>query len=456
MRFSDYLTETFWAAVDKALPLVYGLGYIFVVVRVLSKNEFGLLGLIELIVYFVLMVDNTLVQTPMAKFAAETKESVWAIPNGFFLSFAVLTLCGLACIAGKGLLANLLNAPELRNILWLVPLLLAAGYIKNLTAQICIARQWTGRLAVIDSIYFLGSLGLLTTWQALGMLTTADQVVMANVYLAGAASAAGVILTASVLRCAQWQIHRHALRRFWAFGRYSFGAGLGAYLNGNIDTILIARFFGPVPVAIYRAGKVIYRFYNAFSQAAQVIIMPLASQLAAAGQKSSLRALFEKSVYFSCLLLFPFNLLLLFGADWILEQLYSGQYMEAVPVFRWLLLGAFFLPWGTVGINMLLGAGQPKLSFRITWMVVVVNFLSCFFLVQAFGVNGAAMAIALTTVAGAILTASHIKPLTEFTWKGIFQRHADAVNFFKTLWQKKAAAFDKPVDGTGGDEVKAN
>ncbi len=454
MRFSDYLTETFWAAIDKALPLAYGFGYIFVVVRVLSKNEFGLLGLFELIVYFILMVDNTLVQTPMAKFVAETKESVWAIPNGFFLSFTVLTFCGLACIAGKTLLANLLNAPELRNMLWLVPLLLAAGYIKNLTGQICVARQWTGRLVVIDAIYFLGSLGLLAIWQAAGTLTSATQVVLANVYLALAASVIGASLAAPVLWRAKWQIHRQDLRRFWAFSRYSFGAGLGAYLNGNVDTILIARFFGPVPVAIYRAGKVIYRFYNAFSQAAQVVILPLASQLAAAGQKSALRALFEKSVYFSCVLLFPLNCLLLLGADWILDQLYSGQYMEAVPVFRWLLIGAFFLPWGTVGINMLIGIGKPKLSFRITWIVVSINFLGCFFLIQAFGINGAAMAIALTTAGGAALAAHYIKTLTEFTWRGVLQRHADAVNFFKTLWQKKAFTLDERAGGAGGDEAK--
>jgi O-antigen/teichoic acid export membrane protein len=436
MRFSDHLTETFWAAIDKALPLLYGFGYIFVVVRVLSKNEFGLLGLIELIVYFILMVDNTLAQMPMAKFAAETKESVWAIPNGFFLSFTVLAGCGLACMAGKTLLADLLNAPELRHILWLVPWLLAAGYVKNLTGQICIARQWTGRLVAIDAIYFLGSLTLLAVWQAAGTLASATQVVLANVYLALAASAAGLALTAPVLWRVKWQIRRQDLQRFWAFSRYSFGAGLGAYLNGNVDAILIARFFGPVPLAIYRAGKVIYRFYNAFSQAVQVVILPLASQLAAAGEKPALRALFEKSIYFSCLLLFPLNGLLLLGAEWILDRLYSGQYMEAVPVFRWLLLGAFFLPWGTVGINLLLGAGKPKLSFRITWIVAAINVAASFFLIQAFGIDGAAMAIALTSAAGAVLAARHIKPLTGFTWKGILQRHDDAVNFFKTLWQK--------------------
>ncbi len=71
MRFSDYLTETFWAAVDKALPLIYGFGYVFVVARVLSKREFGSLAQIEIIYYFVLMLDLAIAQTPMANRSAQ-------------------------------------------------------------------------------------------------------------------------------------------------------------------------------------------------------------------------------------------------------------------------------------------------------------------------------------------------------------------------------------------------
>ena len=47
------------------------------------------------------------------------------------------------------------------------------------------------------------------------------------------------------------------------------------------------------------------------------------------------------------------------------------------------LIGAFFLPWGTVGINVLLGADKPKLSFRITWAVVAVNAVFSYFFIKA-------------------------------------------------------------------------
>ncbi|MFA4948344.1 MAG: oligosaccharide flippase family protein [Candidatus Krumholzibacteriia bacterium] len=433
MRFSDYLTETFWAAVDKALPLIYGFGYIFLVARVLPKTEFGWLAQFEIVYYFILMLDLAIAQTPMAKFTAETKESVWAIPNGYFLSFVVLSGSGIACVVAKESLANWLNAPGLQNIILSVPVLLAAGYFKTLSGQICVARNWTGRLVVIDAVYFLGSLTLLMIMSFLGMLSSARQVIWANIYLAAAASLVGVLLTFPVLKRVSWRLHREHMKRFLAFSRYSLGAGFGAYLNGFIDVILVSRFLGTVPVGIYRAGKIIYRFYNAFSQAAQVIILPLASRFSASGQMTSLRALYEKSIYFSYLLLLPLNAFLLLSADWIVALLYSGKYPEAVPVFRWLLIGAFFLPWGTVGINILLGADKPKLSFRITWIVVAVNMVCSYFFIKSFGVNGAAMVIGITSLVGAILTTYYIKSFIHFTWRGIIYRHVDVVNYVKTI-----------------------
>jgi O-antigen/teichoic acid export membrane protein len=270
------------------------------------------------------------------------------------------------------------------------------------------------------------------------MLATATQVILANVYMAVAASAIGAIFTSQVLLQLNWRIKLQDTARFFSFGKYSFASGMGAYLNGYIDTIFIARFFDPVAVASYRAGKVIYRLYNAFSQAAQVIVLPLASKLQAPEQKSELRALFEKSVFFSYVALLPLNALLLIGAGWMFSLLYSGQYPEAISVFRWLIIGTFFFPWGAVGINILLGAGKPRLSSRITWMVVAVNFVCSIFFIQRFGINGAAMVIVVTSLVGATLTAYYVKSLTHFTWRGIIQRHSDVVSFVKAIWHKKA------------------
>ncbi|MGH7494612.1 MAG: oligosaccharide flippase family protein [bacterium] len=422
---------------DKALPLLYGFGYVFIVIPALPPDEFGLLGIVEVIFYFILAIDNGLVQTPMAKFVAENNFGSWAIAHGFVLSGSILLLFSIGCMAGGSVLVDLFKAPNLHSVLWSLPALLAGFYLKNLTAQICIARQWTGRLFLIDAIYFLGSLAILISLRIAGTLATAAQVILANVFTALAASFAGLFATWEVLQKSRWRIQFAEIVRFLTFGKYSFGAGLGAYLNAQLDVIFVAHFYGPVSVGIYRAGKIIYRLYNAFSQATQVVILPLASKLEAAQQRDGLRVLFEKSIFFSYLIVVPLNFALLLGAAGIFSQLYSGRYDESVPVFRWLLVGAFLLPWGAIGINLLLGAGKPNLTFGITWIVVAVYSLCSLVLVQSHGLQGAAVANVIGTMAGALLTTVFVKNLTGFTWRGIMRRFADVSNFARRLWQSK-------------------
>lgn len=433
MRFSDYLSETFWAALDKALPLVYGFGYVVLVVPALPENEFGLLGIVEVIFYFILAIDNGLVQTPMAKFAAESEAGAWAIPNGFILSAAILSVSGFLIVSGSSILAAFFNDPQLQEISWYVPALLAAFYLKNLSSQICIARQWTGRLFAVDAVYFLGSLMLLMALRMTNTLASALHVVLSNVGMAAAASLVGAAFTWQIVRQSRWRFKPQETLRFLDFGRYSLGAGLGAYLNAQLDTIFVGYCCGPVQVAIYRSGKIIYRFFNAFSQAVQVIVFPLASKLAAAQRRAELRALFEKTVFFSYLVLIPLNVALWLGAEWIFAQLYGGKYAGGVAVFRWLLLGAFALPFGAIGINLLLGIGKPHLTFRITWATAAIYAICSAAFIAKLGIVGAAMATVAAIIAGAALTAFFVRKHVGFTGRGILQRYADVVNFVKAI-----------------------
>jgi O-antigen/teichoic acid export membrane protein len=200
--------------------------------------------------------------------------------------------------------------------------------------------------------------------------------------------------------------------------------------------MLVSYFHGPVQVGIYNAGKIVYRLYSLFSQAAQVIILPIASKLNATNQLAGVRALFEKSIYFSYLILIPLNGGLLWATNWIFSQFYAGQYSEAIPVFRWLVSGAFLAPWGQVGANILLGAGKPQLNFRIIFIGVFVQLVAGIILIPRFLAVGAAIAMVITMLCSMILVIYHVKKLTGFTLQGILQRYHDVLNFMKDLRRK--------------------
>ena len=41
MEFGKHIGKSLWGVADKALPVVYGFGYVILVIRVLPEEEFG-------------------------------------------------------------------------------------------------------------------------------------------------------------------------------------------------------------------------------------------------------------------------------------------------------------------------------------------------------------------------------------------------------------------------------
>jgi len=444
MRFANYLKQSLWAALDKALPVIYGVGFIFAVVRVLSKEEFGLLGLFQAFFLFIQMVDQTLVQIPLAKFLSAREENRWAIPTSFLLSLLVFLLSTIACLVGAPLLAELMNAPKLADLLALMPVLVAAFYIKNLTGQICVAHHWVRRLFIIDAVYFLGSLLILLFWHASFKLSTTNQVVWINIYAAAAASLLSIVLTWDALKKAVRQISSARFKEFLAFGKYSLGGGLGNFLYAQIDVFLIGYFYDPIKVAVYRAGKIIFQFYNIISQAMQVILLPLISRFEAAGEREELRALAEKAICFLFIVLLPLHLLLILGAEFLLNVVYHGKYNEATAILRVLVFGAFFIPLGTVGSNIQMGMGKSKVSFSFVIIVAVFNITANVILLPLAGITGGALATTLSMVLGSTLQFLYMRKALGLTLRGIWQRRLDALNFGR-MWLAKFSTANLPA-----------
>ncbi|MDZ7290117.1 MAG: oligosaccharide flippase family protein [candidate division KSB1 bacterium] len=444
MRLANYLKQSAWASLDKALPVIYGLGFIFAVVRVLPAKEFGLLVLFQAVFLFIEMIDQALVQIPMAKFLSEGEHAAWAIPTSFLLSLILVLLAGFASVLGAPLLAALMGDMDLAGLLWYMPLMIAAFYLKNIASQICIANHRIRSLFVIDATYYLGSLLLLIISYWLGILSNARLVIWINFYAALASSLLSGILTWQTLRATSWQLSLAHLGRFLAFGKYSLGAGLGNYFYSQIDTFLIGHFYGLTKVAVYNAGKIIFRFYNIVSQATQVVLLPLISRFDAAGQREELRALAEKAICFLFLLLLPLHLLLLVGSEFLLEIVYHGKYNDATAILRVLVIGAFFLPWGAVGSNMQIGMGKPRVSFGFVLLVAGFNIIANLFLLPVFGVIGAAVAMTLAMVFGAILQMFYMRRTIQLRLQGIWQRRLDALHFGLS-WMAKLRAASMPT-----------
>ena len=73
MRVSDHLEKGIWGIAGKCLPVIYGVAYVVLVIRVLSPSEFGNFTLIQELFLLISGLATAFALQPMLKFAAEER-----------------------------------------------------------------------------------------------------------------------------------------------------------------------------------------------------------------------------------------------------------------------------------------------------------------------------------------------------------------------------------------------
>src|SRR5512140_3740902 len=101
VELGRHLGKGIWGAADKALPVVYGLGYVLLVIRVLPEEEFGNWVLIQEIFLLISGLATAFALTPLLKYAAEaggdhrdTLTAALLLNAGFVAAASLLILAG--------------------------------------------------------------------------------------------------------------------------------------------------------------------------------------------------------------------------------------------------------------------------------------------------------------------------------------------------------------------------
>jgi O-antigen/teichoic acid export membrane protein len=128
------------------------------------------------------------------------------------------------------------------------------------------------------------------------------------------------------------------------------------------------------------------------------------------------------------------------GSEILLDAVYRGKYNDAAGILRIFVIGALFVPWGTVGSNMQLGMGKPRVSFNFVLLVAGFNIAANLLLLPALGVAGAAVATTLTMMFGAGLQMYYLRRTLRVSFRGIWQRRLDALHFGLACMAKLRAA----------------
>jgi lipopolysaccharide exporter len=431
MEFRKYLRQGIWGLADKALPVVYGIGYVLLVIRVLPEEEFGLFVLVQEIFLIISGLATAFALQPLLKFGSEDRtEQAGLQTSAGVLHALFLLITSIAIVALRNPVSSALQAPGLAPLLVYVPAMLAASFIRNTSLTLLQSRFLIQQVFWVDSVHFLGVPFFVWVVSRLHLFDSALDLILINVVTLSASSLLGLFLSRRLisltlaLRWSDWQ-------RLISYGLYSLGGMASYFTSTKADTFVLSAFFGPVQVALYNAAKVFTRIFDMATQVIQMLVLPASSRLSSRGDDPSLKDLVEKSLLFATLGMVPVCAVMLAAPEPLLALIYGGRYADAATLLRIISPMALVVPVLAIGSSVLMGLGEARAGFVLSVQTLVVSLAAYYLLVPSWGTVGAAWGFVLAAFIMTVITVVFLRRFVTVTARGVLGRMRDISAFVR-------------------------
>jgi len=398
MEFAKHLGKGIWGIADKSLPVVYGLAYVLLVIRVLPEEEFGNFVLIQELFLIVSGLATAFALNPLLKFASEdATDQAQVITASLLLNLAFNIVASALVIAFRAPFSDLLQSPNLAALMLYLPAMLAASFVRNFALMLLQTRFLVERVFWTDAVHFLGVPLLIWVYSKLHLFDSALDLIIINLITLSVSSVIGLWLCYPMLRITL-KPSGQEIKKVWDYGKYSLGGLVSYFVYSKADTFILSSFHGPVQVAVYNSVKVFTRIFDMVTQVVQMFVLPAASKLSSRGEFQSLKAMVEKAIAFLTIVMLPVFAALLGLASPMINIVYGGRYTEAIPLLQIFSALSILIPLMAVASNVLLGLGQARLSFILSVQFLIASVAIYFILIPLFGTTGAAIGYVLASV----------------------------------------------------------
>ena len=363
-----------------------------ILARLLVPRDFGLVGMATVVTSFVRILKDAGLSTATVQKDEITHAQV---SNLFWINVVVSTALGLIVAALAPVIAWFFREPRLVPITLClsVTFLISGSTVQHLALLNRQMRFKTIAIIEVGSMTagFLAGVGMALSncgyWSLVGSSITIEVV--------------GFLLTWSLSRWRpQWPVRRSGTRSLVGFGANLTLSNLVNCISGNVDTLLLGRFYGAYSVGLYsRAMALLMRPLNQLLGPVTTVIEPMLARLQ--GEPERYRRTFLQIYNSMALVGFPATALLFALARPVTLVLLGSQWEQASVIFAGFAGGALYAPLASVVGYLFISQGRGRDLLVIS---VVVNFIVAAAVVCGlpFGPAGVAIGLSLGALLGAM------------------------------------------------------
>ncbi|MEL6670735.1 MAG: flippase [Bacteroidota bacterium] len=395
LRGSYWFKSGAYTLVERLALQAFRFGTFYLLIRGLSREDFGIWTLFLIITTLVEVIRMGLIQNALIKFLARAPShriEGRIHTASLSLHFLVCILAGLVLfIMGQGV-HFWGELPILDEMLYLYIFSLFAlipYYQNNFILQSKLAFKGIMVSSLVrQGVFFLYV--LLAFWVV--------DVPLKLIHLAGFHIVSSTLASLVAIRMGKphWNFSRYLdfrwLRWLSGYGKYVVGTNLGSMLIKTLDQLMLGSLLSPIATAIYSTAIKIVNLAEIPTQTAAAIVFPQSARRLETQGKPALKALYEKSVGIVLALIIPLISLIALFPEPIVKFIAGEAYLDVVPILRITLLYALFVPFSRqFGITMD-ALGKPKTNFQVVIFSAGLNALLNLIMIPIWGLMGAAVA----------------------------------------------------------------
>lgn len=429
-----WLTSGLLTLFQSLAGVLFSFTTFYLLVRMLGKDDWGALILFLSTTTFLEFIRNGITSNALIKFISfSKKEDHAAVISASFTINSILTIC---CIifnfAFAGYLAELWNFPQLKNMFYLHSVVFLLSGLSNqlncieqanLSFRGSFVTAVTGQIVNLSFISYCFIFGI--------HIAPLDLV---YIYILGAAAGLGMAYVFARRHLAfRYKIEWKWVKELFNYGKYSFGTSLGAMVFGSIDQWMLGALHSTSAAGAYNIAIRITNLVEVPTGTVARIVFPQSAKRMETEGKAGIKYLYEKSVGTILALLLPALLFLFVFAGYVVDFLAGEKYDDAIPILHVTILFCLFVPFARQFGTIMDSIGKPKLNFKLTAFMALVNVGLNFLFISKFGVIGAAYATLTSYVTGFVIGQTILRKQLDVNFLNAF---VYAVKFYPEFFSK--------------------
>lgn len=407
VKYGGWLHAGFFSGLQKLSVPLSGLFITMILAhKALTKEEMGVWAIFMSITTIIEMIRQGLVKTAMVKFInhSDNADHRFVIGGGLFFNIIITLFIAVIMFLTTPYFANLLKAPQLKPMLYLLQLglliMIPFSHFEWLMYGKTLFKGlfWTyflrqGLTLVLVFFIFL----------FYKKISLNELVLIYNIALL-----AGTIVAYKYVKkflAKSFVFSKYWVLKLFNYGKYVFGTGLSTMVFRSADQVMLSPLLG---TTVFNASQnIAMRFINLSDLPSQTlgdILFPKSSQSENSNNPAKLKYYYEKTVGASLCVVVPLVIFVLIFPKSIIFILAGPQYYDAIPYLRLIAMSGITLSFLKQYATILDSTGKPYINLITTTIIAILHVGFLYFFIKHYQFIGAGYALLLSHTIGFCIT----------------------------------------------------